>query len=83
MLLFSNLKKYILEGNIYFNHIIHHTNNIEINGSLNYVLDLPSEIEYDKNGKLEKEGWYKNGKFNREGDLPAIIYYYKNRQPWV
>ena len=37
MLLFSNIKKYLLESNIYFNHIIHHTNNIVINNSCPYL----------------------------------------------
>lgn len=69
MLLFSNLKKFILRGNIYFNH----TNNIITDSSQprnlpNYVLYLPDQIEYHKNGKY------------REGDLPTEIHYYDNGQ---
>ena len=87
MLLISNLKKYIIEGNKYFNHIdvIHHTNNIKINKSStlnlpNYVLDLPAYIE---NGQLRIQIWYKNGEYHREGNLPALINYYENGQPWI
>ena len=91
MLLFSNLKKYLLKSNIYFNNVIHHTNNIKINSSyylLNYVLDLPSVIDYYESGRfkgqLKTQIWYKNGNKHREGDLPAFIqYHYKNIKPEI
>ena len=71
MLLFSNIKKYLLEYNIYFDNIIHHTNNIYIvhhniitERSLNlpnYVLNLPSVVQYYENGQQKTQFWYKNG----------------------
>ena len=81
MLLFSNLKKYLLEGNIYFNNIIHHTNNIVTYSSFcspNYVLDLPAVIGYYVNGQISRKIWYINGNKHREGDLPAEIEYHQN-----
>src|SRR3990167_4684919 len=30
------------------------------------------------NGQIQKEEWYKNGKYHRIGGAPAIILYYEN-----
>ena len=49
--------------------------------------DLPAKIYYYKNGRVEEEIWYSNGKLHRENDLPALIKYYENRnvkqEEWV
>ena len=95
MLLFSKLKKFILEGNIYFNHIymIHHINNIVKDNFVtdNFVADSSQHINLP-NYVLDLPAdiyyyengqpkiWYKNGKLHRERDLPAIIEYDENRQ---
>jgi len=37
------------------------------------VGDKPAEKEYQRNGNLKKETWFKNGIIGRDGDKPAII----------
>lgn len=37
-------------------------------------------IRYYKNGKLESEGYYKNGKAHRDGNKPAYLSLYRNGQ---
>ena len=37
------------------------------------------KVYYNKNGQVERESWYLNGRLHRE-DGPAIIWYHKNGQ---
>ncbi|WP_084368393.1 hypothetical protein [Rhizobium sp. RU36D] len=40
--------------------------------------DLPSEMGFGENGALVYAFWKKDGKFNRDNDLPTRIYYDEN-----
>ena len=42
-------------------------------GKLHRERDLPAIIEYDENGQLKFERWYKNDEQHRESDLPAYM----------
>ena len=42
------------------------------------LIDKPTVIWYRRDGSIEAERWYKDGKYHREGGKPALILYRKD-----